>query len=203
MRTIVHDGFEPVLLPAGFVREGTRRWRRRTGELEHVVQVGKRHRSWGVEWGIVSAELVPLVLGIKPRGDVGDACVFGTPSSIQHPAQADWFWLEEQDVDQIVAGVAQDMRIVEPWLRQFQTRSDLREYLMLNRDRQDPRGFTFPVNLPAKVYVAAALAVVDRAPDASALLNEAATELASFDDEINNGRMARLRDAAAGLTSPA
>ena len=72
---------------------------------------------------------------------------------------------------------------------------------MLNRDRKDPRGFIFPVNLPVKVYVAAALAVVDRSPEAHALLDEAATEFARFDDEINNGRLARLRVTAAGLTA--
>jgi hypothetical protein len=201
LRTIVKNGFEPVLLPAGFKREGSFRWRRATPELEHVIQMLRRRGMCDVQWGIVSPEVTSLVWGER-YGDVGDAAMTGFPSGIRHPAQAQSFRLDDgRDADDIAAGVAEDMRVVEAWMRPFQTRAQLREYLMLNRDRTDRRGFLVPANLPLKVYTAAALAVVDRSPDASALISEAATELESFNDDLNRGRMNRLREAAQGLAS--
>ena len=164
LRRILTTGFEPVLLPAGFERNGQSRWRRSTGQLDHVVELWRRYGRCHVQWGVVSPELVWLLYGYEPRGDVSDAAMTGWPSAIRRPARAESFELDDgTDADAIALGVAEDMRLVEAYLRKFQTRADLREYLLLNRDPKDNRGFSIPVHLPLKLYTAAALAVFDRA----------------------------------------
>ena len=55
---------------------------------------------------------------------------------------------------------------------------------MLNRDRKDRRGFVVPVNLPLKLYTAAALAVVDRAKESCSLVSEAESEFLSFNEKV-------------------
>lgn len=200
LENIVGGGIDSVLLPADFVREDRLRWRRRTSELEHVLEVLQRRGTYDVQWGVVSPEVIRLVWGTEPRGDVGDAAMTGSPSSIQHPAKAQSFRLDLPDDATVIAtDVAEDIRIVERWLRPFQTRADLRRYLLLNRDRKDNREFLVPANLPLKLYVAAALAVIDRAADACGLVEEASAELAAFGDAINNARLAALHEAAKGL----
>ncbi len=196
LKKVLSLGIEAVLIPAGFEHVGRRQWRRSTEQLEHVIEVLQRRGTYDVQWGVVSPELVWFLWGTEPRGDVGDAALTGWPSGIKHPSNAQSFRLDgDSDPDAIAVGLAEDMQVVEAWLRPFQTRADLRGYLLVNRDQNDPRGFVFPKSLSLKLYVAAALAVVDRAPDARDLVTEAEVQSTDFQDPLNRARSDRLTEA--------
>ena len=91
------------------------------------------------------------------------------------------------------------MEVVAKWMNQFETRADVRTYLLANRDRTDRREFLIPAKLPLKLFTAAALAIVDRDPEGCSLIAEAEAEMAPLKGEITDGRLARLKAAAAGL----
>ena len=61
----------------------------------------------------------------------------------------------------IAEALRPDLRVTEERLREFQSRRDVREYLLLNRDRIDRRDFVIPANLPLKLFKASALAILD------------------------------------------
>jgi hypothetical protein len=201
LRVVVDIGVEAVLLPARFERARSKLlWRRATDQLDHVIEIRKTRGSYGVQWGVVSPELIWFLWGNEGAGDVSDAAMTGTLASVRRPARPQLFQLtEHSDAELIAARLAEDMGAVEHLLEPFKTRAGLRRYLLENRDPTDRRGFVVPAKLPLKLYVAAALAVVDQAPEATGLVAEATEALSRFDGDITAGRLARLREAAACL----
>ena len=95
----------------------------------------------------------------------------------------------------LAVAASADVRAVAEWLSPIRTRRDLREFLMLNRERQDRR-FTIPSSLTLKPFTVAALAVVDRDPEAKELLAEVEEAYGARTDKEARERVARLRDAA-------
>jgi hypothetical protein len=127
--------------------------------------------------------------------------VSGTPGTIRHPARAQSFdrTTLAADTVSIVAGVREDLGVVESWMRPFRSREAIRDYLLENRDHTDHRAFVIPSKLPLKLFTAAALAVVDRNAAACDLVGEAEVALAPFTGEITSGRLTRLRLMAGQL----
>lgn len=200
LHRVVDRGINDVLLPAGFDPVSKLSWCRSTGELRHVVELLSRRGTYVAQWGVVSPEATWFLWGRDGGMDVGDAVMSGTAGSIRHPARAQSFRLDGTvDTDVLAADVAADMVTIDRWLRRFETRADLRTYLMENRDRKDRREFVIPANLPLKLYTAAVLAVIDGAEDADDLVTDAAGELERFDDELSAGRLSRLKHAVDGL----
>ncbi len=122
-------------------------------------------------------------------------------SSIRHPARAQSFDAATLAVDSasIVAGLREDLAVVEEWTTAFVSRAAVRSYLLENRDPTDRRAFVIPSKLPLKLFTAAALAVADRDPVECALVKEAEAALAPFKGEIASSRLRRLRLMAADL----
>jgi hypothetical protein len=204
LRKILSGGIDPVLVPAGFRPGGRRAWLRQTSELQHVIALESRYGGFGVQWGVVSPEAVPYLWGTPAEeGDVAWSAMTGRPSGVHRPAACEWFRLEEpvpvEEVQRITVGLAADLRRVEEYLRPFSTRRDLRGYLLANRDPKDRRGFVVPMNLPLKLFTAAALAVVDRDQRACGLITETVEALAPFKDDFTRARLDRLRAGAVGL----
>jgi hypothetical protein len=204
LRRIIAGGIETALDPAGFEKAGRLSWIRRGVELQHVVALLDRRGRYIVQWGVVSPETIPIIWG-RPGvgGDVGDAVMSGTPSSIRHPAPGGWFALDTTNdaeaVDRIAKAVFEDMLLVEERLGAFGTRRSVREYLLANRDRKDPRDFVIPSNLPLKLFTAAVLAIVDRDPVAYELMSDVEAEMSRFRNKLALSRMKRLKAAAADL----
>ena len=206
MNRIVREAVEPALGDAGFQKAGRLSWVRATPELEHVVALLNRRGAHWVQWGIVSPDAVPIMWGSPHTyGDVALAVMTGTPSSIRHPAPGAWFRLQDSNDETHVTSIAEalrpDLRVTEERLREFQSRRDVREYLLLNRDRIDRRDFVIPANLPLKLFKASALAILDRDPAACELVPEVERLMASFDGEPAISRMQRLRATAAQFCS--
>ncbi|MDP9886080.1 hypothetical protein J2W21_003605 [Sinomonas atrocyanea] len=204
LRRIVADGIEAILRPAGFEPCAKLAWIRGAGELQHVVALLVRRGMYDVQWGVVSPEAVPFLWG-RPaqRGDVGDAVLSGTPGTVHHPPAAQSFRLEPTvrlgAVSKISAGLSVDMGRVEQRLSGFSSRRELRTYLMANRDAKDRRDFVIPANLPLKLFVATALAIIDGDQMACGLLAETEHAMAPYKDEISTGRLERLRKGTQGL----
>ena len=200
---LLGDGFGGVLTAAGFTSSrDNRTWARAEGEVEHVVALLERRGSFDGQWGLVCPDVVEVMWGTPYRPfDVGQAIVSGTPSTIRHPARAQSFASAAlaADTASIVAGVREDLEVVEAWMRRFRSRADIRHYLLENRDRTDRRAFVIPSKLPLKLFTAAALAVADRDPTACDLVKEAEAALAPFKGDITSGRLTRLRSMAADL----
>lgn len=197
---IVSEGIETVLVNAGFKRARKFTWTRDTNELVHVVALSKRRDTYGVQWGIVSEEATRFLWGQSPkRIDVGDSVMSGTPASIRHPAPFQTFQLESindpERIQTLVSSISADMHVVEVRMACFQTRHELKSYLLENRNAKDRRDFVIPANLPLKLYTAAVLAVIDQDSDAVNLVEEADAGLSKFRDRINRERIARLRAA--------
>lgn len=131
-----------------------------------------------------------------PYGDVGFAIVSGTPGTIRHPAPGQSFELDDDNdaerVEAIAVALAQELRVVEQRLRAFRTRREVRDYLMVNRDRKDRRDFVIPANLELKLFTAASLAVIDGDPAACDLVVETEAEMASRRDRLSVARLARI-----------
>jgi hypothetical protein len=156
---------------------------------------------YDIQWGVVSPEAVPIMWGRDAiPGDVGDAVMSGTPRSIRGLTATKAFRLaeltDEHSITELVTELTADMHAVEHRLREFQTRRDLREYLLQNRDRKDHRDFVIPMNLPLKLIVAAILAVIDCDPELDNLISETEVAMIPYQGGISAQRMQRLRAAA-------
>lgn len=204
LRRILSDGIDAVLVPAGFERRGRRAWLRQTSELQHVIALDLHHGAFAVQWGVVSPEVVPYLWGNAGKeGDVAWSAMTSWASDImQHPSC--WsFRLDEavpgEEIERITASLSADLELVERYLRPFSTRRELRAYLMANRDQSDSRGFLIPSGLPLKLFTAAALAVVDRDPDARELIADTEHAMAPYRDDLTRARLDRLKAGAAGL----
>jgi hypothetical protein len=187
-----------------FGKAGRLTWVRDTPELQHVIAFLDRRGGYHVQWGIVSPETTPIMWGEEGKsGDVGSAVLSGTPSSIRQPAPGASFRFETANdpavVDAIAAAVEEELRLTANWMRDLQTRRELRDYLLANRDKKDPRGFVIPTNLPLKLFTAAALAAVDRDPLALELLPDVEAHLSSFGGPMTS-RLVRLRSAMADIS---
>lgn len=206
LRRIVVDGIEAALLPAGFEAVGKLTWTRAAAELQHVIALLARRGMYDVQWGVVSPEAVPFLWG-KPAegGDVGEAVMSGTPSSIHHPPAGQSFRLDASvpagAIPEISAALVEDLGRVERRLRAFSTRRELRAYLMDNRDPKDRRDFIIPANLPLKLFTATTLAVIDGDRVAHGLLADTEQAMARYKDEISVARLGRLKDAVEGMPS--
>ena len=200
---LLEAGFGAVLAPAGFASSRDRRiWVRTEAEVEHVVALLNRRGSFDVQWGLVCPDVVDVMWGAPYKAfDIGQAIVSGTPSTIQHPAQAQSFDAATlaAHTTSIVTGVREDLAVVETWTRPFRTRLDVRAYLLENRDPTDRRAFVIPAKLPLKLFTAAALAVADRDAIGCDLVREAEAALAPFKGDVTSGRLKRLRLMAADL----
>jgi hypothetical protein len=201
---IVCAGVEPVLLPAGFRKVGSLSWVRVEAELHHVIVLLGRRGMYDVQWSVVCPEAAAILWGRESiLGDVGEAVMSGTPSTIRHPAAGQYFRLEDANdassIEQIASSLLRDMRVVEERLRVFTTRRELRTCLVLNRDEKDRRDFVIPANLPLNLFIAASLAFLDADPAACDLVVEAEKAMSRYHDELSLARLSRLRSAAANL----
>jgi hypothetical protein len=153
-----------------------------------------------MQWGVVVPEVTPIVFGQEGKpGDVAWSLMTDDASAVCHPPAAYSFEFSEEsddaEVAQLAVAASADARAVAEWLSPIRTRRDLREFLLLNRERQDRR-FTVPSSLTLKLFTAAALAVVDGDPEAKELLAETEQAFAPWTGEESRARMARLREAA-------
>ena len=171
LRRIVTRGIESVLLPADFAAVGRRLWVQRERELLHLIALGFRYGSYGIELGIVSPEATEFVWGHPAKeADFGDVVVHGRPSNIRWPAAWEHFEVGDQEdpakIDEMAREIADGMTAVATWLGQFQTRLQLRAYLL--EDSTPRGGSSFVVPSPAlKAYIVAVLAVLDHDPAAA------------------------------------
>jgi hypothetical protein len=180
-------------------------WVRRESELSHVINLSAPRGNYFVQWGVLAAGSAPIVWGRGDYdGDVGDALMSGTPSTIRHPAACAGFSLKDvndaEDIDRTATALAVDMQRVEERLRSFRTRRELRMYLMANKERTDRRDFVVPSSLGLKLFFAATLAVLDRDSEANVLAAAALREMSS-DGELGRGRRSRLQAAAETIRS--
>jgi hypothetical protein len=196
---VVSEGVEPVLVPAGFGRLGRRRtWVRWTPELSHVISLEGRDGSLVAQWGVCCDEAVGVLWGAEAEApDVRWAVLSGTPAGIRHPSPGSWIVLSAVPSDDLLASVREAMGATEAYLGPFQTRRDIREYLLAERETKDRRGFVVPANLPLKLLVAATLAILDADPSAPNLTADAENSLSAFHDPLTAGRVSRLRALAA------
>jgi hypothetical protein len=204
LRRILANGIEPVLLPAGFEAATKRTWVRREPELLHLIVLGSRNGSYGLEWGIVSPEATEFLWGHPARAaDMGDVVLQGDPGSVRWPAPGSTFTIGEKDdsarIDWIAGLVAQDMGVIAAWLGQFQTRRQLRTYLLEYRESSARRAFIVGSSRALRLYIAAVLGVLDRDSAAIALADEAEDASRPWKDPLNRERARRLKAAVATL----
>jgi hypothetical protein len=200
---ILKKGITPVLEPAGFerVRQGLTWMRPRQG-IFHLVNVSPRRGICDVFWGLVDPGSILPLYGVAARNDdFSLSVVQGTAATISHSARASWFDLEDPDrpsVDDLSANLQHDMRIILPYLARFETRRDIRSYLLENRDEKDPRTeFIVPPSLGLKLLTAAALALADEDPAACDLIGEADARFLARGQR--DPRVSRLRELAGPL----
>jgi hypothetical protein len=196
---VMADGIEPILAVAGFARQGRRlSWLRRTPQLSHVVSLDGRRGSYVTQWGVGCDQAAAVLWDTEADAtDVRWAVMTGSPSGIRHPSPGGSFTPADEASAEQARAVAEAMTLIEEYLRPFQTRRDLRLYLLANRHPKDRRGFVVPANLPLKLLVAATLAVLDDDLSAATLIAEAEAALAPFRDSLSPGRVARLKALAA------
>jgi len=103
-------------------------------------------------------------------------------------------WIRVEQIEEIVAASAPAVARTEVALRRFQTRQDVRSYLLESRADRDPRHFFQPNSLALKLKVAAGLAILDGDPAAESLVAEA-TELRKLGGWGADVRIDRLHDA--------
>ena len=166
-----------------------------------MVGLLSHYGSRNIQWGLVCPEAIPFLWDKPPKFiDVAWSAVTGHPGTVGHPAACGSFLLGDENdparIDGLAAAVALDMREVEGRMRPFDTRRQLRAYLLENREPTDRRGFVVPANLPLKLYTAAVLAVLDHDPDAVDLVAEAELAMQPWiGGDITRGRLARLKSA--------
>jgi hypothetical protein len=207
VKRIADIGLRDSLSPFGFEAGKAVSWLRNTGELLHVIALVPSYGSRVVQWGVVSAEIVPM-LWAEPIDDrsVAASAMTGVPSDIHHPPACSGFSLDAQvtqdQIEELGAALATDALRFEAWVRDFTTRRELRDYLLENRDVSDPRGFLIPSGLSLKLFTAAALAVADRDPAACGLIVETEQAMSVYrGDKATAARMRRLNEAAKDLCS--
>lgn len=203
-RLVFREGVEAQLVPFGYARASSTSWVRDEGEVQHVIAYPSRYGSYRMQWGVVVPEVTSIVFGREGKlGDVAWSLMTDHASAVCHPPAAYSFEFSEEsdsaEVARLAAAVAADAQAVAKWLSPIRTRRDLREFLMLNRERQDRR-FTIPSSLTLKLFTAAALAVVDGGPEAEELLAEVEKAYGARTDKEAQARLARLRQAAQGIT---
>jgi hypothetical protein len=179
-------------------------WVRYGAQVQHIIAVVKQRRFYNIQWGVACEEAATIVWDAIPDPtDVGYSVLGGTPGTIRHPAPGQYWTVTSDTSDDEVRAlrdaVREDVAMVAERLRAFDSRRDVWTYLLENRDRKDPRDFLIPAHLPLKLLTAAALAAVDRDAVACTLLPEVETELSRYKDDLNHGRVARLRAATAEL----
>ncbi len=205
LKRIIRAGVEPVLFAAGFERAGATSWVRHKSELDHMVGLPAYSSSRSIQWGIVCPEAVAFLWDKPPRIiDVAWSVLTGTPGTPGHPAACGPIRLDDENdpeqIEVLAAAVAIDMHEVDERMRPFDTRRQLRSYLLENRDPTDKRGFVVPVSLPLKLYTAAVLAVLDRAPDAADLVTEAEVAWQPWiSGKLTQGRISRLKAAFSAM----
>jgi hypothetical protein len=200
-RLVFRDGVETLLAPMGYVRSGSTNWVKSERELEHVIPFPSRYGRYLLQWGVVAPEVTPIVFGqAGKRGDVAWSLLTGHASVVQQPPAIGGFELADQadsgEVARIAEAAAADAKAAAEWLSAIRTRRDLREFLMLNRDSNDPRGFIVPSSFILKLFTAAALAVVDRDPASKQLLEETERAFAPWTDKQSQAQLIRLHEAA-------
>lgn len=207
----MRDGLAAPLAPLGFnTNRSQRKWVRDTGELLQLVFLEKHYGGFFLQWGLVCPALAEPTWGVPYREfDIGQAVVTGTPERIRWrqvgvgggPITSSRF--TEGDLEassgEVAGRIREDVDIVEEYLRPFTSRRILREYLLANSDRSDPREFLIPSGLGLKLFVAAGLALLDGDPLGYELLVEAEKEFSPFTAKgINGKRSAALRRLADG-----
>lgn len=189
------------LVPLGFETNRSRRkWVRDTGELLQLIFLEKAYGRYYLQWGLVCPELAELTWGVPYKTfDIGQAILTGRPANIRWPAKVSHFSDGELEAspDDIAARVREDVDVVTEWLEPLVTRRALREYLMENRERSDPRP---PIRwgLSLKLIIAAGLALVDGDPVGCDLMVEARAASEPL-DTVSSARLAGLRELATGV----
>jgi hypothetical protein len=199
-RMVFRDGVEAQLAPLGYARASSTSWVRDEGEVQHVIAYPSRYGTYRMQWGVVVPEVTSIVFGREGKlGDVAWSLMTDDASAVCHPPAAYGLEFSEEsdsaEVTRIAEAAAADAQAVAEWLSPIRTRRDLREFLMLNRERQDRR-FTIPSSLPLKLFTSAALAVVDGDPASKELLAETERAFAPWTDEQSRAQLVRLREAA-------
>jgi hypothetical protein len=200
-RLVFRDGVEALLAPMGYVKSGSTNWVRNEDEVQHVIAFPSRYGRYRLQWGVVVPEVTPIVFGQEGKpADVAWSLLTGHASVVQQPPAIGGFEFADQadsgEVARIAEAAAADAQAVANWLAPIRTRRDLREFLMLNRDRSDPRGFIVPSSLTLKLFTSAALAVVDGDPASKELLAETERAFAPWTDKQSQAQLVRLRRAA-------
>jgi len=201
LRRIKKHAFSEVLEPLGFEPLGTTTWCRGAGELSHGINLEANWGSRQVKWGVLCPETVPMVWGDYEKQAAKDPvsyAVLGDLTKWQgYDAVMPWFDLPDrvspQQLETIIDGLRADISWYATWMEQFDTRRALLDYLLQNREPEDPRGFLMPSSLPMKLRVAAALAVLDRDPTAGTLVEEAAVASEPWGPDV---RIDQLRSNA-------
>src|SRR5271154_974597 len=138
LKAIELNGIENVLLSTGFVRtRRARTWIREQSEITHLIQLPYKRQLYRIVWGLLSPDVVDVMYGVESDvSDLGQAIVYGTAGTIQHPPAIGAFvlpeFVEPSEVDRLVTDVGTDARTVSTWLSSFDTRSDVRTFLLLN-----------------------------------------------------------------------
>jgi hypothetical protein len=195
LRTVVRDGVSPPLAAAGFERVGQKqRWSRRTSELVHIVAVGYRHGFYDIEFLLGCPPAARILYGKEPAdaSDPNFALAIGAASDFRRRPRLNGFELRDGMPDDAVTTLAEAARddsvAIAAWLERFQTRSDLCRHLVETRGK----GFRWPtLGMGLVDLTAAALAVLDRSPEAPGLMEAAVAATVSWPDE----RVDRLRAA--------
>lgn len=201
LKVLVAEGLAEPLSPLGYVSNPSRRkWVRETDQLLHLVFLEKMHGLYYLQWGIVCPELVEIIWGMPYQTfDIGHAIVTGTPKTIRFPSRSGRF----SDLDLATAPadlsqrVREDVEVVTAWLEPLASRKALRDYLLLNRERSDPR-LLIPASLGLKLIVAAGLALLDGDLAGCELLAEAQTVSEPL-NETSRTRIAGLHLLAADI----
>jgi hypothetical protein len=203
LRTIIADGIEAALLPAGFAPTGRRwTWARPAKELTHLIGVLTKvaSRSYTVQWSIGCPPAAAILWGEGDARDISFNVMAGLPSGIVRGALGDGWTLSgsttPNEALEIAAAAKADLRVVAARLYRLQTRRELWNYLLENREPVDRRDFLFPAMLPFKLVTAAALALAGYDREGCDLLPEVMNAWSKVRDRPTRERLARLEAAA-------
>ena len=206
LRRVLADGVDPALTRGGFARDGRRQVWVRDDQVAHVVAIGKRYGTLSAQWGVYTPELAVVLWAAAPEPiDVAYSFMGGHMSGVIK-TRADGFEIgeagtierqgEKVSFDDFIPALQRDMGDMATWLKPLTTRATVRDYLLANRDATDRRGFIVPAKLPLKLLVCAGLAILDGAPEATSLTDEAIASLAPWNRDGQNVRVAAIRALA-------
>lgn len=205
LKRVVGEALQPRLVAAGFAPgKRPRSWVRTLPELNHVVALDKTRQHHTLRWGVWVSGASEIVWGETAEpSEVAYAVVGGTATSIRHPAPLGSFKLAERsessDLDPMVAALAAEVELIDSTLSLYRDRRSTWQRLLIERPRAARPEFDFPAAQPLKLLTAAAVAALDRDPEACRLAAAAVTALSSFTDDINTARLSRLDAAVRGL----